>query len=645
MKTKSFVVRLCVLPLAMPAPALAQTVATPDADADAPGDDIVVTANRTPTRLDQVGQSITVLDQDYIEKNQAVGVTELLAQTPGVQFSRNGGAGKSTSIYIRGAETGQTLVLIDGVRLNDPSSTDTGASMSDILSGDISRIEVLRGAQSTLWGSQAIGGVINIITRTPSKDLELNGQLEAGGLETYYGKAGAGGKSGALTWQFGGGYMKSRGISAIAAGTEPDGYENFTANGRAGIEITDNVALDLRSFYSFGRSDFDSTSGDAPVYGKSRQWLNYVGLNFDLFGRLKNRIAYANTDITRLNFDSSASRRPQPITFDAKGTTDRFEYQGTLDIARGWTAVFGAEYAENGMRTASPTVSLPNPTPIQASDNTTGIYAQIQGEFVPGLTLTGGLRHEDHSTFGSRFVGAASGAWSLNGGKTVFRASWAQGFKAPSLYQLYSQYGNTGLVPETAESWDAGAQQTLFGALTLSAVYFQRDTENLIVFTSCNAANASNPLCAAPRTAFYENVGRVKAKGVELGANLTIGGLNASANYTYLDATNTTANDVNRGKRLARRPQDNFNVTLNYTWPFKLLTGVSVRYSGDNFNNAPNTQLLKAYTLVDVRIAYPITDQIEIYGRVENAFDEVYQTTLNYGSNPRVAYGGVRLRF
>ena len=635
------------LPLVMPATAWAQApdVGTNSDEPDDHGAAIVVTANRMPMRLDQIGQSVTVLDRAAIEASQATGMTELLAQTPGVQFARNGGPGKSTSLYIRGAETGQTVILYDGVRLNDPSTTDAGASLSDILSADIAQVEVLRGAQSTLWGSQAIGGVINIITRAPHAPFEANAQLEGGGLDTWQAKAGIGGRQDKLTWRLGGSYFRTDGVSAVSSGTEPDGYENISLNGRIAYRFTDTVSIDLRSFYSYGRNEFDGFAGDAPVYGKSRQWLNYAGLTFDLFGRLQNRVAYANTQVKRMNYDDSAARATQPVTFDAKGTTDRFEYQGTLAIVPGWSAVFGFERAENHMRTASPSVAVPNPTPTLAADSTNGVYGQIQGEIVPGLTLTGGLRNEDHSTFGGKVVGSASAAWSLNGGDTVLRASWAEGFKAPSLYQLYSDYGNVDLAPETARSWDIGFEQRLFDHFSVSAVYFNRNTQNLIGFNSCTASLADHPLCAPPRTGFYENIGRVHAEGVELGGSVNFGAFTASANYTFLDATNMTPNDANRGKRLARRPRDNFNATLSYTWPIKLVTAVSVRYAGDAFDNAANTTVLDEYAVVDIRLSLPISDTLEVYGRVENLFDERYETALGYSSYPRVAYGGIRLRF
>jgi len=625
----------------LPIAAQAQSVDTIESGEREAG--IVVTANRAPVRIDQVGQSITILDRGAIEASQAMGVTELLAQTPGVQFSRNGGPGTSTSVYLRGAETGQTVVFYDGVRLQDPSVTDSGASLSDILTGEIGRIEVLRGAQSTLYGSQAIGGVINIMTLQPEEPFEADLQLEGGGLDTWLVKGGAGGRQGGLTWRAGAGYFTTDGVSAYAPGVERDGYENVSLHGRIDYAFSEAVQLDLRSFYTRGEVEFDGFNADAPNRGENETWLNYAGLNVSL-GKLKNRIAYARTDITRVNFDDTPALAAQPVTFDATGKTDRFEYQGTLDIREGWFAVFGVEYAENMMRTASPSLADPNPAAMRASDDTTGIYGQLTIEPVDGLTLTGGIRQEDHSTFGGSTVGSASVAWTPNDGTTVLRASWGEAFKAPSLYQLYSEYGNNGLAPEEAESWDIGVEHRLFRVLSLSAVYFNRESTNLIDFAYCSG-EASSPLCADGRFGYYDNVGRVEAEGVELGASVDLGAFTASANYTWLDARNASPGDFNEGNRLARRAEDTFNATAGYTWPFRLTTAASVRIVGDRFNDAGNTQVIDGSTLVDLRASYPVNEMVEVYGRVENLFDEEYETITDFGTLPRVFTAGARLRF
>ncbi|AKH42869.1 vitamin B12 transporter [Altererythrobacter atlanticus] len=635
---------LCAFSMLMPGLAHAQSGETSKADEVAHDEFIVVTANRTPVRLDQVGQSVTVLTESAIEQSQQIGVTEILAQTPGVQFSRNGGRGATTSVYIRGAETGQTVILYDGVRIHDPSTTDGGASLTDVMTGDIGRIEVLRGAQSTLYGSQAIGGVINIISKTPDEPFEGSVQAEAGEQGSYLLRGGAGGKNGGLTWRVGAGYTTTDGVSAYSPGTERDGYENVSVNGRLSYEFSDNVSVDLRSYYSDGEAEFDSFNADGLNRGETETWTGYAGLNFQVFEMLENRVAYTRTDISRTNFDGSDARAAQPVTFDATGSTDRLEYQGTIDVSDSWMAVFGVDYAENEMRTASPSLATPSPVPLTARDDTLGIYGQLQFEPVDGLTLTGGLRQEDHSAFGGSTVGSASLAYTPNDGVTVVRASWGEGFKAPSLYQLYSEYGNPGLAPEQAESWDVGIEQWLFHAVSLSAVYFQRDSDDLINFAYCSAT-PDNPLCSDGRFGYYENVDRADTEGVELGTSIYLGAFQASANYTWLDAVNSSPGDFNKGNRLARRPENTFNATASYTLPFGLTAGATMRIVGDSFNDAGNTQVVESYTLVDFRLSYPVNEKLEVYARVENAFDERYETVSDYGTLPQLFYGGVRLRF
>ncbi|MEN7538484.1 TonB-dependent receptor plug domain-containing protein [Aurantiacibacter flavus] len=637
MRKSVTVAPLCAIGLMLPAIAHAQTTTGINEAADKNDERIVVTANRTPVSLDQVGQSVTVLTEAQIEASQQIGVTELIAQTPGVQFRRNGGRGTATSVYIRGADSGQTLILYDGVHLHDPSTTDGGASLTDVTTGGIGRIEILRGTQSVLYGSQAIGGVINIISKAPSKPFEAQFQAEAGELDSYLMNVGVGGKSGGLTWTTGGNYSTSDGVSAYATGTERDGYENVSLNGRVNYAFSDDVSLDLRTFYSDGDVEYDAFNGDAANRGLSESWLGYAGFNFTLFDRLANRISYGRTQISRVNLSEADPINPVE-TFDASGRSDRFEYQGTFDISEGNFVVFGVEYAENAFDSSSAAVTV--------GDDTLGFYGNITVEPIEGLTLTGGVRHEDHSNFGGATVGAASVAYTPNGGNTVLRASYSEGFKAPGLFQLYAAgYGTPDLQPEEAKSWEVGGEHFFGDMFRVSAVYFNRETENLVAYVSC-VAIPDNPRCSSDPSLFgiYQNQGQVDAEGLELGAGLDLGGFSLSTNYTYLDAKVATPGDPNIGKQLVRRAKDTFNTTASYTAPSGLSLASTVTFVGDHFNNAANTQVVPGYTTVDLRASYPITDMVEIYARVENLFDEEYQTILNYGSPPQMVYGGVRVR-
>lgn len=614
--------------------------------------EVVITANRSPQEASRVGQSVTVLNAEAIEKSQVTDVSSLLAQTPGVSFSRNGGVGGSTSVRIRGAESDQTVVVIDGVKLNDPSGSGGGYNFSNLLSGDVERIEILRGAQSTLWGSQAIGGVINIVTAQATEPFQGNLKVEGGSMGTTYLRAAVGGKSERVTWRLAGSRYDTDGVSSYNKGKEKDGYENTGFSGRALVQATEAVSIDLRGVYSKGKNNFDGfppptfAFNDTREYGETEEFVGYAAVNFDLFdGALQNRVAYGYTRTDRDNFnpDQAVTTR----TFDARGENKRWEYQGVWKINEVWTATFGGETEDSKMRTQSPSDFAPNPPVTRAKVGIDGLYAQVQGEVLTGLTLTGGLRRDSHDTFGDHTLGQVAAAWRLNDGSTILRASWGQGFKAPTLYQLYSEYGNTALQPEEADGWDAGIEQHLLERFKVTATYFDRQTENQIDFVSCTAAT-TNPLCfvnGVRRSGVYNNTAQTKAHGVELEGFVDLGPLGVQANYTWTDTENDSVGNANRGKKLARRPEHQANIQATYTWPNEAAFSGAIRYVGKSYDNAANNYVLQSYTLLDLRASYPLNETFEVYGRVENAFDDNYETTRNYSSPGRGAYVGLRASF
>ncbi|WP_174292861.1 TonB-dependent receptor plug domain-containing protein [Sphingomonas bacterium] len=631
----------------------ARTAPPPDAAADPQASTVIVTATRAPTPIDRVAASVTVLDKAAIDRAQDIGVTELLLRTPGISISRNGGYGTTTSLRIRGAEAEQTVVVIDGVKLNDPSSPGAGYNFANLLVGDASRIEVLRGPQSILWGSQAIGGVVNVVTALPTKPLEASFDVEAGSRDTVSARAGLGGVTGPVTWRLGATNFTTDGISAIApafGGVEKDGYTDQTLTGRVEIALAPGVSADLRGYYSNGRTEIDATTGDSPEYALDREFVGYAGLNVALLnGRLRNRIAYGYTDTDRSNYDP---RRQRDITFDSAGRNYRIEYQGSLAITKGVDALFGVEHERSNFRSVSPPAALatPVPDPARGSAGLTGVYAQLSATILTGLTLTGGIRHDDHTDFGGKTLFQAGGVWALPTGTTL-RATYGEGFKAPSLYQLFSIYGNTALAPEQAHGWEAGAEQRLLGGrFVLGGTYFERSSRDLIIFSSCPAVSTS-PLCFQPGTTisrfgYYQNVSRAQAHGVEVsGALHPVERLTIDGNYSWTVSEDRSPGTATYGKWLPRRPRHEANGSFSYAWPFGLTTGAAIRRSGKSYDNAANTTELHGYTLVDLRTELRVTDTFRLIARVENLFDEEYETAYRYGTLGRSIYAGVRGRF
>jgi len=613
---------ISLLALAVATPVAAQEPNLSDAD------DIVVTASGIEQSRDEVGQAITVIDADTIEKRQTIDIVDLLATTPGVRFNRTGTTGSVASVSIRGAETTQTLVLIDGVKVNDPSGIGDGYDFGHLLTGNIRRIEVLRGSNSVVHGSQAIGGVVNVMTATPAEGFAAGASAEYGYSDTVNAKADASGTAGPVSGGIGGAFFRTDGISSAAVGTERDGYENFAGNARLKIALGEALSLDLRGYYISADLDYDSFFGvpaDSADVAKLDQYVGYAGLNLGLFdGRFTSRAAVT---WLRNERDYFFVRGTAP-DFGFKGTNLRFEYQGVVTPADSAKLVFGYEHERPdydffGFGSTS-----------SARANIDSVYALGIVQPLVGLSLSGGVRHDDHSQFGGATTFGANANYSLNNGATNVRLSYGEGFKAPSLYQLYDSFsGNAALRPERSKSYDVGIDQSLAdGRALVSLTAFLRNTIDQINFDNM--------------TFTYGNIDRTRAKGVEATLALRpIDALNVTASYSYIDARDRSGRPVFDGKRLPRRAAHAVSLSADYDWSFGLSTGATLTMVGDSFDNAANSVRLDGYAIAGVRASLPIGEHLELYGRIDNLFDADYATAVNYGTYGRAAYGGVRARF
>jgi vitamin B12 transporter len=591
--------------------------------------DIIVSSG-VPQAPETIGQAVTVIDRQTIEQRQTVALSDLLATTPGVTVSRNGGLGALTAVRIRGAEDSQTLTLIDGVRVNDPSSPGGAFDFANLLAGSIDRVEVLRGPNSVPWGSQAIGGVVNVTTMQPGYGLQARGNVEYGSFDTVFANGGVSGKSGIISASLNAGYLKTDGISTAASGTEPDGYRQFGATGRVQIALSDTISLDLRGYYADSKVDIDGFAFVPPYlpvddaeYAKTQELYGYAGLNAAfLNGRFKNRVAFTIADINRDNFDPSFSSTTP--SFLARGRSERYQYQGDFQVIDQVRIVAGAEHETTRF----------NDGTLFKSRGVTSFYGEAIQSPIDRLTITGGLRYDDDSAFGGHTTWGANAVYTLPT-ETTIRASYAEGFKAPTLYQLYGPFGlgNKDLKPETARSYDIGIEQKLIGnTVSASATWFHRDTINQIDYD--------------PGTFSYGNIDRARAEGVEVALNMRPSStLTLSAAYSFIDAKNRARADVNFGNDLARRPHQSISASIDWKTPIGLGVGATVLTVGDSFDDAANLNRLDGYTIVGLRADFPIGDKFSIYGRVDNLFDEKYTLVRGYSTPGRAAYGGIRLKF
>lgn len=607
------------------AASVAVIAATPAAaqDSDHENDILIIAATGVEQEADTTGQAVTVIDRDTIEQRQAVTVSDLLATTPGVTVTRNGGPGTVTSVRIRGAEGDQTLVLIDGVRVNDPSSPGGGFDFAHLLTASVERIEVLRGPNSVPWGSQAIGGVVNVLTRRPTEGLQGRGQIEYGSMDSLFAAGGISGSNGILSGSLNGGYLRTDGISAFAGGAEPDGYRQYGASGRVEVAFTPNVRLDLRGYWSDSRTDIDGfpppnyVFADTDEYSSARELYGYAGLHVDL-GRFRNVIAFQIADVDRDNFDPAAGTDP---IFLSRGRSERFTYGGDVQALDAVRLVIGAEHENTRFSDGFD----------RFSRGVSSLWAEVILTPIDGLTVTGGLRYDDDEAFGGHTTFGINAAYALSTGTTV-RASYAEGFKAPTLFQLYAPFfGTPTLQPEEAESLDIGIEQRLIGdRLVAQLTWFNRRTTNQIDFDQ--------------GTFTYGNIALTRADGFEAGlAVRPVDGFTISGAYTYVKAENRSPGFV--GNELARRPRHALSLSADYRFPFGLSVGGTVLNVGRSFDDPGNNVRLDGYTLVSVRAEMPVSRNLFVYARVENAFDDDYRIVSGYGTVGRAAYAGIRVRF
>ncbi|MEM7741246.1 MAG: TonB-dependent receptor [Pseudomonadota bacterium] len=594
-------------------PASAQT-----SDEQSPSSDVViVTGTRLPTPLDQVGRSVTVLTGADIELRQQQFLYDALAAVPGIQILRTGSFGSAATVSIRGLDSDQTLVVQDGVVVNDPSSFGNGFDFANFNASDIQRVEVIRGAQSTLYGSDAIGGVINIITKDGREGFGGDALLELGSFDLVRAGASIYGGSQTASGRVSVNAMTTNGFSSAdeaAGNTEDDGFDNLTISTKGRYQPTDALRFDVVARYQDSENEFDSFSGGRPVDGDEvgeTEELTIAGFatHTAVEGVFENKVGVTYLRNDRLNLTDGMT------SFDALGTRISYEYQGTLKAAEGLSLVGGAEY---DVQESEVTVGFGGNQEIK----TTSGFGLIQLDFLDNLTLNVGARYDSSDEFGSETTFSASAAFTVPTLGTILRGSFSEGFRAPTAGELGF---NPDLFAEFSEGWDVGLEQPLAnGRVRLTTTYFDQSIDDLIAFDL---------------GAFtFVNVQEFESKGVEIALDADVyDWLTFRGAYTYVDATNVTTTNV-----ALNQPDHRLNAELAAQATERLTLSLGVNYNGSELDGS-NT--LDAFTLISVRGQYALNDKVELFVRVENATDADYQDNFGYGTAPLSAFGGVRTRF
>ncbi len=586
---------------------------------------ITVTANGLGTDLRNTGQAVTLIDRAEIEAVQGADPARVLRRTPGLSIGRNGGMGSFTGVSIRGANAEQVLVLVDGVRVADPASPAGGFDFGNLLLGTVGKLDILRGSNSTIWGSDAIGGVIDITTRGESG---VVGSVEYGSRDTLYASAAGGLAEDSYFLGLTGSWYRTDGISSAASGTEADGFEQVALGSSAFVDLTDRLEAFAHANWSEGDLDLDGYAPPAFLFDdtldtqRTRRAWGDAGLAF--YGNdLTLRAAYSLADTERDNFDADGIE-----TFASDGHSERLSLRGEYRAIGPVTVAFGADQEWLDYATSF--------DPAAQAD-IFGAYVQLG--FVMGRVAAHiGSRVDDHSLFGGDASYGADVSYGL-GEDWRLRASLGEGFKAPTLFQLFSDYGNRRLVPEESTSFDIGLEKGQRGrGAHFALTAFNRDSDDLIGFLSCFGSTAE--VCDGRPFGTYDNVARARAHGIEIEGGFDVAsGLRLSGVYAFVDAEDRTT-----GFDLARRPHHMATLFADWNAASGLSLGADLRLVGPSFDDAAQSVALKGYELVDLRAALPLSEGVELTGRIENLFDADYRTTAGYGSPGRSAYVGVRAR-
>jgi vitamin B12 transporter len=578
-------------------------------------EDIIIIADRGPAAADRTGSAVSVVTEAEIEARSRPFALDLLRQLPGVSVSQE---------YVR--------VLVDGIEISDPTGPQVAPSLSGLLAGGLSRIEVLRGSQSALYGGRAVAGVIDISTARPERDgIEHRFEAEAGRYDTQRGAYTLAARTENVDAAFTLQGLTTDGFSAAerrVGNTERDGYETVRGSFAATIYASDTLRFVASGFVQDEDGDFDSgfPIEDAPNTFATDSWGLRAGVEADI-GPVEHRLAYSRFDIDRTTREVSAFGASR---FDADGQRDRVEYLGRWGVDPALAVQFGADYARERAETRFDSGGFVSESG-RLRDWIAGGFVQAIWIPIDPLTLNATLRYDHHSEFDGYVTGRASAAYVLPG-ETILRASAGRGFRPPSLNELFGPFGaNPDLDPETSRSFDAGLEQPFAeGRARLAATLFWIEVEDRIEFLPDGYAQAD---------------GRDRSRGVELAGTWAVTERIAlTGAYTYTEAERAD------GTRRNRVPRHDLVLGAEAVPVERLTIGASMQRVADVVDRTgtlpPGTpDFIGAYTLVNAKAAYAVTDRAELYIRAENLLDEQYQTARGFGTSDRAFYVGLQARF
>ena len=597
-------------------------------------ENIVVTATRVPTPEAQLASSITVVTADDIAAKQLATLPDLLKDVPGLNVVQSGGPGAQTSVFMRGTDSNHVKVLVDGIDVSDPSSPSNTFDFGQFLTGDIQKVEVLRGPQSGLYGSDAIGGVINIITKSGEGPAQFTASVEGGSFDTFNQ---SGGVSGSVD-----DFHYAANIQHFYSGATPvtpediippggtrmdDRYNNVTASTKLGYDVADNFDLGLVARYTDSElhftgdnfNFFPSVPDTAQSIQNDTQYYTRGTAHLTLFGGIfEQTLGFAYTSDHTSDFSPDSG-----TTLDA-GDRVKIDWQGNIRLMDGEILVLGAEHSRDELR-----------FPISAGTSINSGYAELQSNLAPNFYNAINIRYDDNEQFGGDVTYRVAPTYLIAQTGTKLKASIGTGFKAPTLSDMFESFpsfgffGNPNLKPEKDFGWDAGFEQTVFDdKVQFGATYFHNSIRDLI------EGGATMDI----------NVDRAETDGVEsFVAYQPFDTLSFRADYTY-----THARDETMDVELVRRPTNKASLNAQWQATKDLEVDATLLYVGHWFDLTrdalASNVTAPGYTTFNVAANYAINDEFTVYGRVDNIFDAHYQNPIGFLQPGRGVFGGIKAK-
>jgi vitamin B12 transporter len=607
-------------------------------DLTVPPESVVVTATRIATPIDQVASAITVIDASEIARRQERSLPDILADAPGLNLVQSGGEGGQASIFMRGTDSNHVKVLVDGIDVSNPSSPNGAFDFGKFNSADIARVEVLRGAQSGLYGSDAIGGVINIITKEGNGPLSLSGEVEAGSFDTFNQGATVSGSADHFHYR--------ATLSHLHAGATPvtpldllrpgekrndDYYDNLTASTKLGYDVSDHFDL---GFVAGASGSLGKITGDAfdpvtflsfPAPARTRLYTQ----SYDSRGTA--HLAWGSFDQTLgVSYSSTVTSDKDPNNGSIPSSGDRIavDWQGAVPIAAGETIVLGATSIRDAIH-----------IPISAGVTTNAGYGELQSSLpgaIEGVDFNNSisLRDDGNSRYGNHVTWHVAPVAAIAASGTRVNASYGTGFKAPSLEQLFESFptfgffANPNLKPETSTGYDVGVDQKLFG-VEGGITWFHNDIKNLI---------ETNPATFADDI----NIGRARTQGLEnYLAWQPLDTLKLRADYTY-----TEAEDAGLRQELVRRPKNKVSGEANWQATSALNLDARLLYAGSWIDGSRDFSIARLsahpFWTADLAASYALTENLAVTGRISNLFDKSYEDPVGFLQPGRAFYAGLK---